>query len=294
MRGLEPKHDVVVERRDVAVLARRQAGQPGLARMHDQRVGAGRARPSRSTSSSACFGILVVDADAAFHRHRDRDRGLHRGDAIADQRRLRHQAGAEAALLHAIRRAADVEIDLVVAEVRADPRALRRAPRDRSRRVAAPPDARPDRSRSAARGRRAAPRRWSPSRCRSARGASAGDGRTGNAGRSIPSCRSRTLRTSATVRRTYGGSRWIGRAPWRHRAAAVDRVAEQVEHAAERPRRPAPSPARRFDDVHAADQAVGAAEGDAPDAAAAEVLLHLAGQVDRRRPCRSPSILRAL
>ena len=48
---------------------------------------------------------------------------LHGGDAIADQRRLRHQAGAEAALLHAVGRAADIEVDLVVAEVRADARA---------------------------------------------------------------------------------------------------------------------------------------------------------------------------
>ena len=31
--------------------------------------------------------------------------------------------------------------------------------------------------------------------------------------------------------------------------------------------------------VHAADHAVGAAQGDAADAAAAEVLLHFAGQV---------------
>ena len=65
------------------------------------------------------------------------------------------------------------------------------------------------------------------------------------------------------------------------RATAVDRFAEQVEHAAE----------RRFADGHrnrgtgvdallAADQAVGAAEGDAADAAAAEVLLHFAGQVE--------------
>ena len=34
------------------------------------------------------------------------------------------------------------------------------------------------------------------------------------------------------------------------------------------------------DALHAADQAVGAAQGDAADAAAAEVLLHLAGQVE--------------
>ena len=41
-------------------------------------------------------------------------------DALGDQRRLRHQAGAEAAVLHPVRRAADIEIDLVVAEILAD------------------------------------------------------------------------------------------------------------------------------------------------------------------------------
>ena len=45
-----------------------------------------------------------------------RTRRLHGGDALGHQLRLRHQAGAEASLLHAIRRAADVEVDLVVAE----------------------------------------------------------------------------------------------------------------------------------------------------------------------------------
>jgi hypothetical protein len=50
-------------------------------------------------------------------------RSLHGGDAVADQRGLRHQARPEASLLHALRRAADVEVDLVIAEVGADPRA---------------------------------------------------------------------------------------------------------------------------------------------------------------------------
>ena len=64
------------------------------------------------------------------------------------------------------------------------------------------------------------------------------------------------------------------------RAAAVDHVADQVEHAAER------GLAHRHLDrragveaVHAADHAVGVAQGDAADPAAAEVLLHFAGQV---------------
>ena len=47
-------------------------------------------------------------------------RALHRRDAIGDQCRLRHQAGAEAAVLHPVRRTADIEVDLVIAEILAD------------------------------------------------------------------------------------------------------------------------------------------------------------------------------
>ena len=58
---------------------------------------------------------------------------------------------------------------------------------DRHRRAAAPPDARPDRSRAAARGRHGGPHRPPPSPYRAAPAASAGGGRTGNAGPSSPS-----------------------------------------------------------------------------------------------------------
>ena len=92
--------------------------------MHDQRVGAGAAPPLARKHSSASFRILIVDADAAFDRHRDRHRGLHRRDAIADERGFRHQAGAEAAVLHPVGRAADIEIDLVETEIGADARAV--------------------------------------------------------------------------------------------------------------------------------------------------------------------------
>ena len=44
----------------------------------------------------------------------------HRAQAIRDQPRPRHQAGAERRLLHAIAGAADVQVDLVVAECGAD------------------------------------------------------------------------------------------------------------------------------------------------------------------------------
>ncbi len=51
-----------------------------------------------------------------------RDRVLHGGDAVADQCRLGHQAGAEAALLHALGGTADIEVDLVEAEIGGDAR----------------------------------------------------------------------------------------------------------------------------------------------------------------------------
>ena len=118
-RGLQPIDPVVIERRDVAVFLRRQSVEPGLAGMHDQRIGAGRDHAARQHIERH-LRILIVDADPAFHGDGNFDRALHRGDALGDQRGLRHQAGAEAAVLHPIRRAADIEIDFVVAEILAD------------------------------------------------------------------------------------------------------------------------------------------------------------------------------
>ena len=64
--------------------------------------------------------------------------------------------------------------------------------------------------------------------------------------------------------------------------AAVDRFAEQVEDAAERLLADRHGDGLAgVDDFHAAHQAVGGAQGDAADAIAAELLLHLAGQMDR-------------
>ncbi len=66
--------------------------------------------------------ILLVDTDAALDGDGHFDLPLHGGDAGGDQLRFRHEAGAEASLLHAVRGATDVEVDLVVAEHFADPR----------------------------------------------------------------------------------------------------------------------------------------------------------------------------
>ena len=68
--------------------------------------------------------LLLVDADAAFDGDGNVGRRRHRRHAFGHQRRLAHQAGAEAAVLHPIGRAAAIEVDLVVAEFGADARGL--------------------------------------------------------------------------------------------------------------------------------------------------------------------------
>ena len=70
------------------------------------------------------LGVLLVDAEPAFDRDRDCHRRLHGRDGGRDRRRLAHQAGAEGPGLDAVGRAADIEVDLVIAEVFGDPRRL--------------------------------------------------------------------------------------------------------------------------------------------------------------------------
>jgi hypothetical protein len=76
--------------------------------------------------------VLVVDADAALHRHGQRDGRLHGGDAIAHEARLLHQARAEAAVLNPVGGTAHIEVDLVIAEIGADPGGVREFPRVRA------------------------------------------------------------------------------------------------------------------------------------------------------------------
>src|SRR3984893_3285211 len=66
------------------------------------------------------FGILIVDADAAFDRHRNFDLRLHRGNAFADKVWLTHRAGPNAPACPAFRRAAYFEFDLVIPVTAAD------------------------------------------------------------------------------------------------------------------------------------------------------------------------------
>ena len=117
--GLQPIYPVIVERRDVPIFLRRQSIEPGLAGVDDQRVRAGCHDAARQRIQRS-FRILIVDANPAFDRDRNGNRALHGLDTSGDQCRLRHQAGAKPAILHPIRRTADIEVDFVIAEILAD------------------------------------------------------------------------------------------------------------------------------------------------------------------------------
>ncbi len=115
---------LVTQRRDLPVFLRRQARQPGLARMHHEHLAAGRGHGFDEGAQEHVV-LAVVDADAAFHRDRHPARRPHCRHGRRDPLRLGHQAGAEAAFLHPVRGTAAVEIDLVVTVFHGDGGGLR-------------------------------------------------------------------------------------------------------------------------------------------------------------------------
>ena len=115
-------HDVVAQRRNFAVFLRRKSLQHGVARMDDEDLAAGGRDGADEVADEAVI-FAVVEPDPVLDRHRNRNRIAHGLDAVRDERGLRHQAGAEAARLHAFGRAAAVEVDLVVAPALAQLRA---------------------------------------------------------------------------------------------------------------------------------------------------------------------------
>src|SRR6266850_1745317 len=119
---LQPIDVLVLERRNLAVLFRREALEDGIARVDDEGPAAGRGDRGDKVPEK---GVILdpVDAGSMLHRDRNADFAPDSRDALRDQRRLGHQAGAESALLHPLARAADVEVDLVVAVIRAELRA---------------------------------------------------------------------------------------------------------------------------------------------------------------------------
>src|SRR5438874_3497464 len=121
--ALEPINVVILERRDLAVLLGREALQHGVARVHDVRA-ATRLRHRADEVTHEAIVLDLVDADAVLHRHRHWHGLADRPHAARDELGLRHQARAEGDALHALARAADVEIDLVIAVTLAQPRAV--------------------------------------------------------------------------------------------------------------------------------------------------------------------------
>jgi hypothetical protein len=95
--------------------------------MDDQRIDARFLHDAREFVE-VLLPIVLGDADAAFDGDRNLHARLHGRDTIGDEARLRHETSAKTALLHAIRGTADVEINLVVAEIGCDLRAVRKLP----------------------------------------------------------------------------------------------------------------------------------------------------------------------
>ncbi len=118
-RSFEPVNPLIVERRQLAVFFRAETAQPGFARVNDEGVAA-RCGDGLDETGEIGLAVLIVDADPAFYRYRHANCGTHGRDAFGDEPRLGHQAGAEPARLHAVGRAADIEIDFVIAETLAD------------------------------------------------------------------------------------------------------------------------------------------------------------------------------
>ena len=88
--------------------------------------------PSRGRPGSTTSGSCSSTPMPALHRHRHRPGRLdHRRGAVGDERRGPHQRRAEAARLHPVGRAADVEVDLVEPHLPPDRRRRRQLRRHR-------------------------------------------------------------------------------------------------------------------------------------------------------------------
>ena len=120
--ALQLAHDFVAQWRHLAILLGRQPLQDRIARMDDEHIAAGGSDGADEVADEG-VGVIVIESDSVLDGHRHRYGVAHRLDAIGDDSRLRHQARAEAAGLHALGRAAAVEIDLVVTPALAELRA---------------------------------------------------------------------------------------------------------------------------------------------------------------------------
>ena len=91
--------------------------------MHDDHVRTG-GHLGIDKGSELFVVLVLIHPQPAFDRHRDRHGRSHRRHTLGHQRRLAHQAGTKTPGLHAVGRAAAVEVDLVIAPVGGDARGL--------------------------------------------------------------------------------------------------------------------------------------------------------------------------
>ncbi|TYZ62576.1 hypothetical protein PybrP1_004777 [[Pythium] brassicae (nom. inval.)] len=119
--GLEPIHDIVLERRHRPVLVRTQAFQDALARVYDEVLDAA-ACNCRNELVELLVAVVVVHADAALdcdlRGARVRlDTAHHAVADVAHALRVEHEPRAKAAARHERARAAGVQVDLAEAAV---------------------------------------------------------------------------------------------------------------------------------------------------------------------------------
>ena len=100
-RHFQLMHKIIIKRRNVAVLFRREPLQPRLARMDNQRIDTGLRECFRHRPESFAR-LLIIHTDAAFDGDGNLHRCFHRRHAISHQLRFAHQTGPERTILHAV------------------------------------------------------------------------------------------------------------------------------------------------------------------------------------------------
>ena len=115
---LELVSHVVTQWRDFAVFFGRETLQPGVACVHDKHRATGlRHRADKVAHKAIVF--VFINTDAVLDRDRHIDHIDHGFDTVGHQHGLVHQAGAKGPALYAFAGAAAVQINLVVAPLRA-------------------------------------------------------------------------------------------------------------------------------------------------------------------------------
>ncbi len=106
-------HDLVAQWRQLSIFLGRQAFEPGVACMHDEHIAPGFGHRADKVAHEGVV-LAAIDADAVLHRHRQVHGVAHRGHAVMHQRRLSHQARTKRAALHALARAAAIQVHFVI------------------------------------------------------------------------------------------------------------------------------------------------------------------------------------